>query len=386
MVGHLSQALMTVPLPSPLPVLQSIPPEIVAASDYETCARERMTGQAWAYFSGGAADEITLRQNTEAFRELCLMPRVLRELAGGDTTLTLFGQHYEHPILLAPVAFQKLAHPQGELAAALGASALNAGMVVSTQSSVTLEEVAKTAQSPRRPPLWFQLYLQADRGFTRELVQRAEAAGYQALVVTVDAPINGIRNREQRAGFALPAGVEAANLTGLKATAPHHAKPGESPIFGSSLLSAAPTWNDINWLQSITHLPVLVKGIMSAEDAELAIQHGVQGIVISNHGGRTLDTLPATISALPAIAKVVDGRVPLLLDGGIRRGTDVLKALALGASAVMIGRPYVYALAAAGAAGVAHVLHILRSELEAAMVLCGCRKLTDIDSSLICKS
>jgi 4-hydroxymandelate oxidase len=370
-------------MPAPLPELAAIPPDIVAVNDYEPYARERMTEQAWAYFSGGAADEFTLLENTGAFHRLRLKSRVLRELAGGNTQLTLFSQNLEHPILLAPVAYQKLAHPQGELAAALGAAALGAGMVVSTQASVTLEEIAHVVQQGAQSGLWFQLYLQSDRGFTRELVQRAETAGYRALVVTVDAPINGIRNREQRSGFALPAGVEAANLRGMKAAAGHQAKPGDSPIFGSSLLATAPTWSDITWLQAQTNLPVLVKGILAPEDAERALQHGVAGIVVSNHGGRTLDTFPASIDALPAIARAVEGRVPLLLDGGIRRGTDVLKALALGATAVMIGRPYVYALASAGAAGVAHVLHLLRSELEAAMVLCGCRKLADIDSTVI---
>lgn len=362
-----------------LPVLPSIPPEIAAVSDYENFARERMSVQAWAYLNGGAADELTLRDNGEAFRKLRLKSRVLRDLSGGDTSVTLFGDRFDHPILLAPVAYQKLAHPQGELATALGAAALKAGMVVSTQASVSLEDIAATTQAP----LWFQLYLQADKGFTRELVQRAETAGYRALVVTVDAPINGIRNREQRAGFTLPAGIEAVNLRGMAAAAPHQAKPGESPIFGSTLLTAAPTWNDISWLQSQTRLPVLVKGILAAEDAELAVERGVAGIIVSNHGGRTLDTLPATIAALPAITGVVNGRVPVLLDGGIRRGSDILKAIALGASAVLIGRPYVHALAAAGAAGVAHVLHILRSELEVAMVLSGCSKLSEIDASVI---
>ncbi len=363
----------------PLPPLQQIPPEIVAAADYEPFARERMSAQAWAYLCGGAADELTLRDNRDAFQRLRLQGRILADLAGGDTRVTLFGDTFDYPILLAPVAYQKLVHPEGELATALGASAVKAGMIVSTQSSVPLEDVARAARSP----LWFQLYLQPDRDFTRELVRRAEAAGYRAIVVTADAPVSGVRNREQRAGFSLPAGVEAVNLRGMRATTPQAARAGESAVFGGPLLDGAPTWKDLDWLVSLTRLPVLVKGVMVPPDAVQATDRGAAGLIVSNHGGRTLDTQPATIDVLPDIARAVGGRVPLLLDGGVRRGTDVLKALALGATAVLAGRPYVYGLAAAGAVGVAHVMHILRSELEAAMALTGCRTLRSIDRSVI---
>ncbi|MNF32932.1 Lactate 2-monooxygenase [compost metagenome] len=214
-------------------------------------------------------------------------------------------------------------------------------------------------------------------------MQRAEAAGYRALVVTVDAPVNGMRNREQRCGFALPDGVEAVNLKGMRSLPPSVAQPGASPLFGSPLLEHAPTWKDLEWLQSLTRLPVLVKGVMNPLDAARAVGQGVAGIVVSNHGGRTLDGLPATLDVLPAVARAVEGKVPVLLDGGVRRGTDVLKALAFGASAVMIGRPYVHGLATAGASGVAHVLHLLRTELEVAMALAGCPDLRAIDASLI---
>ena len=356
-----------------------IPAHIVAVADYEAFARERMTPSAWAYLSGGAADELTLADNLAAFQRVRLLNRVLGDLSGGHTRLQLCGLDLEYPILLAPVAYQKLAHPDGELASVLGASAMGAAMVVSTQASVSLEDIAQAAQTP----LWFQLYIQPDREFTRELVQRAEAAGYRALVVTVDAPVNGMRNREQRSAFALPAGVEAVNLRGMRSLPPSVAQPGSSPLFGSPLLASAPTWKDLEWLQSLTHLPVLVKGVMTPLDAVRAMEQGVAGIVVSNHGGRTLDGLPATLDVLPTIAQAVQGRVPLLLDGGVRRGTDVFKALALGASAVMVGRPYVHALATAGASGVAHVLHLLRTELEVAMALTGCTGVTDIDASLI---
>jgi len=365
-------------MPAPLPKLQQIPATVASLADYELLARERVTEHAWAYVSGGSADEVTLRENCAAFQRLSLRPRVLQDLNGGNTRLDLFGTAFEFPILLAPVAFQRLVHPDGELATALAASAQKAGMIVSTQASLLLEDIARQAQAP----LWFQLYIQPDRGFTRELVQRAQSAGYQALVVTVDAPVNGLRNREQRVGFALPADIEAVNLRGMRSSAPG-GQAGGNVLLGGPLLAAAPTWQDIDWLRSLTSLPVLLKGIMTVEDAGRAVDAGAAGIVVSNHGGRTLDTLPASISVLPAIADAVGGRLPLLLDGGIRRGSDVFKALALGAQAVLIGRPYVYGLAAAGALGVSHVIHILRAELELTMALTGCRELSDIGPSLV---
>jgi len=366
---------------TPLAPLTQIPAEIASVADYEPLARPRMTPQAWAYLCGGAADEATLAENAAAFARLQLRTRVLRDLDGGSTQLDLFGDSLTWPLILAPIAFQKLAHPQGELASVLGAGAAQTAMVVSTQASVSLEAIAQQAAAP----LWFQLYIQPDRGFTQALVRRAEAAGYRALVVTVDAPVSGIRNREQRAGFALPPGVEAVNLRGM-APPPPSAPPFMTDgqvLLGGPLLAAAPTWRDIAWLRGLTTLPILLKGIMNAQDATRAIAEGADGIVVSNHGGRTLDTQPATIAVLPEIAEAVGGRVPLLVDGGIRRGTDVLKALALGARAVLVGRPYMHGLAAAGAPGVCHVLRILRAEFEVAMALTGCRTLADIDACLV---
>ena len=361
-----------------LPPLTQIPPDVVAVADYEPLARERMSPAAWAYFSGGVGDELTLQANSAAYARRLLHPRVLADLRGGHTRVTLLGRTFEHPILLAPVAYQKMAHPEGERATMLGASAMKAGMIVSTQSTVLLEDLAREAQAP----LWFQLYVQRDRALTQSLVARAEAAGFEAIVVTVDAPVLGPRNREQRSGFRLMPGVEAVNLRGQPAAATRHLAAGAS-VFTSGLLEVAPTWTDIAWLRSITRLPVLLKGIMSAEDAARAVQEWVAGIVVSNHGGRTLDTLPATLDVLPRIAAQVAGRVPILFDGGIRRGTDILKALALGASAVLVGRPYLYGLAAAGAPGVAHVINILRTELEFAMVLTGRATVAEIDAGVI---
>lgn len=360
-----------------LPPLSKIPPEIVALTDYEPLARAHLGENAWAYFSGGAADEITLHDNRAAFDALKLVPRVLRDMREGHMRVSLFGQTHEYPILLAPIAYHRLAHPEGERATVLGASAMKAGVIVSTRASVDLEDIAAAAQTH----LWFQLYVQPDRAFTWELVQRAERAGYQALVLTVDAPLTGIRNRQQRAQFLMPDGIEAVNLRGMRQPDMRPRMAGENVAFGS-LLDDAARWEDVDELLSRTKLPVVLKGVLSPEDARLAVERGCAGIIVSNHGGRILDTMPAAIEVLPQIVAAVAGRVPVLVDGGVRRGTDVLKALALGANAVLVGRPYIYGLAVAGAIGVAHVLNILRAELEVAMGLTGCARVEEIQPSL----
>lgn len=365
--------------PLPLPPLSVIPPQIACVADYEAYAQARVMPASWAYLNSAAADQLTRRDNRQAWDAIRLQSRNMVSMSGGHTELTLLGTRYKHPVFIAPVAYHRLAHRDGELATALAAQAMQAGMVLSTLSSVSLEEVAANTTAP----LWFQLYLQADKAQTMMLVKRAEQAGFRALVVTIDAPVTGVRNAEQRAGFTLPPHVTAANLAGMPVAQRHTAAAGNSPVFGSGLADSMPTWDDIAWLVSATHLPVLVKGVLNPQDARDAIRAGVAGIIVSNHGGRVLDTLPATIQALPGVAREVDGRVPVLLDGGIRRGTDIVKALALGASAVMVGLPVIHGLAAAGATGVAHVLHILRTELEIAMVLCGCKRLDEIGKDVI---
>lgn len=361
---------------SPLPKLTSIPPTVAAVADYEALARERLSAGAWAYLDGGAADELTVTDNRTAFSRLRLRARVLRSFPpGSGTACEIFGLRLPYPILLAPVAYQKLAHPDGEIATVLGASAMQAGMIVSTQASFSLEDIARTAETP----LWFQIYIQHDRGFTLDLVRRAEAAGYRALVLSVDAPISGLRNREQRAGFTFPPDVSAVNLRGL-APLPRGTS---MSLFDNPLITTAATWKDVEWLRSQTRLPLLLKGVTSADDAARGLDVGADGIVVSNHGGRVLDGQPASIDLLPEIAEVVAGRAPVLLDGGIRRGSDVFKALALGARAVLIGRAFVHGLAAAGAIGVSHVLRILHAELEATMVLTGCDSLAAISPDAI---
>ncbi|HSV45823.1 MAG TPA: alpha-hydroxy acid oxidase [Ramlibacter sp.] len=363
---------------STTPVLQSLPAGVVSLGDHEAHARTVLDANAWAYFSGGAADGITLRANRSAWDCLGLLPRVLQSLHGAHTGVELLGRPLVHPILLAPVAYQRLAHPDGEVASALAAAAQGAGYVLSTQASVRLETVAQAiAGDAGRGPLWFQLYAQPDRGVTRELVQRAEQAGYEALVLTVDAPVSGARDAERRAGFRLPPGVAAVNLPAPAAG------PQAAAGLAGGLAAQAATWADVEWLLGVTHLPVLLKGILHPEDARLAARAQVAGLIVSNHGGRTLDTAPATAAMLPRIADSVAGALPLLVDGGIRRGTDVLKALALGAQAVLVGRPVAWGLANAGAVGVAHVLRLLRDELEIAMALCGVASLQRLPHGLV---
>lgn len=355
----------------------TLPDGVVSLADHEHHARLVLGDSVWAYFNGGAADEITLRANTQAWQKIELLPRVMRPLAGGHTRVNLLGRELAHPILVAPMAFQHLAHPYGEQATALAAAALGTGMVLSTQASTLLEDVARSfLPDAGRGPLWFQLYLQPDRGFTRELVQRTEAAGFEAMVLTVDAPVNGVRDRERRTGFRLPPGVSAVNLAGLREPGMAAPTTGHSAVF-DHLMTHAPTWDDIAWLRSITRLPVLIKGVVHPLDARQALDCGAAGLIVSNHGGRTLDTMPATATLLPRVVQAVAGDAPVLVDGGIRRGTDVLKAMALGASAVLVGRPVLHGLANAGATGVAHVLRLLRDELEIAMALTGCRTPAD---------
>lgn len=354
-----------------LPPLSAIPGHLVAACDYEKAARQHLDDNAWAYLQGGAADELTLHANQAAFHEFSLLPRVLQDVRGGHTRCSLFGETLPHPLLLAPVAYQRLFHAEGELATALGAGVMGATMLVSTLASTSLEGIAQQAPGP----LWFQLYWQGGRQKSLDLVRRAEAAGYRALVLTVDAPLAGIRNREQRAGFALPPQVAAVNLDGVPEMPGLPA--GASPVF-DGMMGLAPNWSDIAWLLAQTRLPVLLKGVLHPADARRAVDCGVHGLVVSNHGGRVLDTTPAALQVLPLMRAALGSEFPLLLDGGVRRGTDVFKAIALGASAVLMGRPYIHALATAGALGVAHLIKLVREELEVCMALCGCPDLASI--------
>jgi len=350
--------------------------DLVSLFDFELVAKRIMTNMAWEYINSAAADEITVRWNREAYDRIRLNPRVLKDVTNLDTKVTLFDQHMPFPVLLAPTALHKLATAEGEIATARGAGHANTTMVLSTMSSVAVEDVTRAAASP----VWFQLYFQNDRGFTRNLIQRAEAAGCRALCVTVDTPIEGARNRQQRAHFQFPPDVTLPNLKDLP-PATQSQLIGDHTSFGPMLISI--TWKDIDWILSFCKVPVLLKGILNADDAEVAVKSGVAGIIVSNHGARNLDTVPATIDALPRITDRVGDKLPVLVDGGIRRGTDIVKALACGAKAVLIGRPYLYGLAAGGADGVRRVLKILHNELMMAMVLTGRPTLASIDRSVL---
>ena len=338
-----------------------------------------MSHMAYEYVSGGAGDELTLRDNIQAFDRLRLHPRVLVDVSQLDTRTTILGQALEFPILMAPTAYHRLVHAEGELATIRGAAKAGAMMIASSFATTTIEDMSRAAKSP----LWFQLYCVPDRGFTKELVQRAENAGCTAIFVTVDTPVTGSRHRETRVGFALPPGLDRANYRGLVGTASATShRPTEREIY-SVVLDPTLTWKEIEWIGSFARVPVVIKGILSPLDAEKASSAGVAAIAVSNHGARNLDTVPATIDALPRIAEAVKGELPLFVDGGVRRGTDVLKALALGASAVLVGRPYLYGLAAQGSDGVASVMTMLRTELEMAMALTGRRTLKEIDRTVL---
>ncbi len=354
--------------------------EWVNLLELEALAAQRMVRMAFDYYAGGAEDEVTLRENRAAFERIALRPRMLVDVSAIDTSTTVLGQPVAAPVLVAPTAMHRLGHPEGELATARGAGAAETLMVVSTLATTSLEDVAAAASGP----LWFQLYAVKDREITRALVERARAAGYTALCVTVDAPHSGRRERDVRNRFALPPGVELANFSGPEMRMmPQQGSGSALTTYVMKLMDVILTWDDIAWLQSFAGMPILLKGILTAEDARLAVEHGAAGIIVSNHGGRQLDTAVASIRALPEIVEAAAGRAEVYLDGGVRRGTDCLKALALGARAVLIGRPILWGLALDGADGVARVLRMLRHELEEAMVLAGRPTIASIDRSLL---
>ena len=348
--------------------------------ELEDLARAKVPRPSFDYIAGGAEDEVSLRRNREAFTKWALRPRVLVDVSRRDTSTSVLGQRVSMPILVAPTAFHGLVHPEGEVATARGAAAAGTVMVVSAIATRELEEVAKAVAGPR----WFQLYVWRDREVTAQLVKRAAKAGYGAICLTVDTPLLGRREKDERNVFTLPPGLSIANVrpAGLDGV-PASERGSAFAKYVAELLDPAVTWKDIAWLRSLTSLPIVLKGIMTAEDATLAVEHDVDGIIVSNHGGRQLDSTVGTLDALPDIVAAVQGRVEVFMDGGVRRGTDVLKALALGAKAVLIGRSALWGLALGGADGVRRVLEHLRGELELAMALTGRAALAQVDRSLI---
>jgi 4-hydroxymandelate oxidase len=358
--------------------------QLITLGDYETLAASSLNPKYWDYFQGGSDDEVTLRANREAYQRLRLRPRVLVDVSQCHYDTTVLGTPVSMPILVAPMAYHCLVHPEGECETARGVGSAQTIMTVSSFSTRSVEDVAQAATGP----LWFQLYLYKERSISEELIRRVEAAGYQALVFTVDAPRLGNRERDRRNSFALPPGLNRANFLQEANQADLEAHEQGLGVAGNAkhaqaVFDPALTWDIIAWLRSITSLPILVKGVLRADDAQRAVDHGVDGIIVSNHGGRQLDSSIATLDALPEVVAAVNGRCEVYMDGGIRRGTDVLKALALGARAVLVGRPIIWGLATQGAEGVQNVLHILQQELELAMMLAGYPTLQSIDSTLL---
>jgi len=335
--------------------------------DFEPAAQARLSADVYAFIAGGAGDELTTRWNRESLDRIRLCPRNLEDVSGVDLSVSQPGLDLPHPILLAPIGFQRLMHVEGETGTVRGASAAGATTVVSMGTTTPTEALVHAATRP----IWSQMYMLYSRAFVREFVERVHAAGTQAIVVTIDTASNGPRNRQERAKFAVPADLVVPHMT-----------PGVGEAADPKFVERV-TWTDLEWLRSIVRLPLWVKGILNPKEADRAIGLGASGLIVSNHGGRNLDGNPATIDALPRVIETVAGRVPVLMDGGIRRGTDVLKALALGASAVLIGRPYVYGLAVGGAAGVSTVLEILKTELRMAMMLTGRPNVASIDRSVL---
>ncbi|MFN2621208.1 MAG: alpha-hydroxy acid oxidase [Chthoniobacterales bacterium] len=348
--------------------------ELLNISDYGRAAREKLPKDVIGYYEGGALDEITLRENTAGWERLKLYYKVLAGVGPRELGTTVLGQSVSMPICVAPTAFHRLACEQGEVATAKAAKAAGTLFILSSLSNTAMEKVFAEAATPR----WFQLYIYKDREITKALVQRAEAAGAEAIVLTVDAPGLGTRERDVRNNFQLPEGLNVENLAPLgKGKFPKVSGSGLAAYVRENFKSDL-GFDDLDWLCGCTRLPVVVKGVCRGDDARRSAEHGAKAVVVSNHGGRQLDTAPATCEVLPQVVEAVSDRCEVYVDGGIRRGSDVLKAIALGARAVLVGRPVLWGLTVDGERGATHVLEILRRELEEAMLLCGCTRLKEI--------
>ncbi|XP_068185146.1 2-Hydroxyacid oxidase 2-like isoform X2 [Antennarius striatus] len=346
---------------------------MVCLTDFEKYAKEHLSKTAWDYFSAGADECYTRDDNLLAYKRIHLRPRVLRDVSESDTRTTVQGTEFSFPVGISTTAYHCLAWHEGETATARAAEALNTCYITSTTSTCSVEEIVAAAPNGYR---WFQMVVYQDRRLTEQVVQRVEALGYKALVLTVDMPYLGKRHNNIRNQFKLPPHLQFKNFNGLQK---------QATVDPKAYITSDPsiTWKEVHWLQSITSLPIIIKGILTKEDAVLAVEHSVQGIIVSNHGGRQLDGTLATIDALIEIVDAVKGRIEVYLDGGIRTGSDVLKALALGAKCVFIGRPVVWGLVYKGEEGVREVLQILKDEFRLAMTLSGCRNVAEINRNLI---
>jgi len=356
-----------------------VPEDTINVGDLEPLARQWLSERTWNYVAGGAADELSLGWNDSAWQELRLAPRVLADVSAVDTSTHLLGRELAHPILVAPTAAHRQYHPDGEAATRRGAADAEALAVMSTLGSTPVTDLGTATDSP----WWFQLYVQADRDFTARLVDDVVAAGAEALVLTVDTPLLGARDRDRRTGGHTVDGLQPPALAGVRPSVVLPPDPRPFERIYNPHLDPSLTWETLEWLVDRSPVPVLAKGVVRADDAQRCVDAGVGGIVVSNHGARNLDTVVATAQALPGIVHVVDGAVPILVDGGIRRGTDVAKALALGADAVMLGRPVIWGLTVAGAGGVQWVLETLWSEFAMAMGLLGAAHVDELTPDLI---
>ena len=353
-------------------------PEPVNVADFQKLAESRMQDATYNYITTGSADEITLRENVEAFRRMKVFPPLLKGVSKADLSTTVLNRKIDMPILLAPVAAQRMFHPEGALASARAAAAAKTVFAVSSSVGHSVEEVARAAAGPK----WFQIYVPKDRAVARQLVERVDKAGYEAIIVTVD--LGEWKDADRRDRFSLPKEMLVKHLRDVGYTQVTNEMSNEEvQAFNAQAWEISLSWEFFDWLRSITKTPLLIKGVLRKDDAEKAVSLGIDGIVVSNHGGRRLDGMPASIEMLPDIVAAVKGRAEVYMDGGIRRGTDVLKALALGARGVLVGRPYAWALGADGEAGVRKVLTLLREEFENAMISTGCSKLADINRSLL---
>jgi len=342
----------------------------------ERQARERLDPAAYDYYAGGADDELTLEDNVAAWRRLRLRYRVLRDVGKVSTATTVLGTEIPAPVIIAPTAYQRLAHDDGEAATARGAAVVGTVMTASTLATVSLEDVAAAAPDA---PRWFQIYVRRDRGWSAELVARAAAAGYRALVLTVDLPVLGFRRRDDRNNFSLPVGMEMANM----GSAVPRVEGSGLQAYAAAELEPSLTFRDLEWLRSLSDLPLVIKGVVRGDDASACVAAGAAGVAVSNHGGRQLDSAIATADALPDVVDAVAGRAEVYVDGGVRGGTDVVKALALGARAVLVGRPVLWGLATGGEQGVAAVLEGFTEETARAFALCGARTVDEVTGDLL---